>query len=97
MAKYRVKLNTGFSGVYREDEIELPDDLTEDEIEHEMTDEQHEELLKCITDSKAKVMISGYASDLYEQYLSSWNRIEIPTTARQGKKRTEVLWMNYKI
>ena len=36
MAKYRVKLNTGFSGIYHEDEIELSDNLTEDEIEREM-------------------------------------------------------------
>ena len=32
---------------------------------HEMKDEDHEELLKLILKSKAKIMISGYESDMY--------------------------------
>ncbi len=52
---------------------------------------------------KGKVILSGYGSDLYDQLLSGWTRIEFDTVARAGKKaangelpkHTEVLWMNY--
>ncbi len=36
------------------------------QYKHEMTDEDHEEILQVILRSKAKIMISGYESELYE-------------------------------
>lgn len=62
---------------------------------HEMTDEEHEELLRVITNHKAKIMISGYHSALYDKYLKDWHREEITTFAEHARPRTEVLWMNY--
>lgn len=62
---------------------------------HEMTDADHEELLHTITQSKAQIMISGYASEMYDDYLQSWSRMEFRGTAEHAGVRTEVIWMNY--
>lgn len=64
---------------------------------HEMDDEAHEELLKFITRTPAKVMLSGYSSEMYEDYLSGWKRMEFISQAQGGKRRTEVVWMNYEV
>ena len=63
---------------------------------YEMTDADHDELLKTLLQSKAKVMISGYESDMYNSYLENWNKISFNSCAEHGKPRTEVVWMNYK-
>lgn len=65
------------------------------QYKHEMDDEGHIELLKTISESKAKIIISGYASDLYETYLADWYRKKIPSCAEYGKVREEILWMNF--
>ena len=65
------------------------------QYDHEMTDEDHEELLKTIVESKAKIMISGYECDLYNRYLSEWRREQIPARTHRGAGRTENLWMNF--
>ena len=41
------------------------------QYKHEMEDIDHEALLKTILKSKSKIMISGYESDMYEDYLSN--------------------------
>lgn len=69
---------------------------TRKQYNHEMSDEDHIVLLETILQSKAKIMISGYYSDLYNEYLKDWNVMEFKATAEHGLKRTEVLWMNYK-
>ena len=63
---------------------------------HEMDDEQHIQLLKALTDSDCKIMISGYDNELYEKYLKNWNKATKNTTAECSIKRTETIWMNYK-
>ncbi len=62
---------------------------------HEMTDADHEELLRAAVESKSMVMISGYESDLYNDYLKDWNKVAFKSCAEHGKPRTETLWMNY--
>lgn len=62
---------------------------------HEMTDAEHEELLKVLLQSKAKIMISGYESRLYDEYLKGWNKATFNSCAEHGKSRKEVVWMNY--
>lgn len=62
---------------------------------HEMPDEEHEAMLKELLDSEAMVMLSGYDSEMYNEYLKDWTRVELKSCAEQGKPRTEVLWMNY--
>lgn len=64
---------------------------------YEMTEADHVELLEQVLESKAKIMISGYESDLYDKYLSKWNKVELKSCAAYHGTRTEVLWMNYEI
>ena len=40
-------------------------------------------------------MISGYDSEMYNEYLRDWNRVEIKSCAEYGRPRMEVVWMNY--
>jgi DNA adenine methylase len=68
----------------------------------EMTVEQHEELLDAITGLQGMVMISGYASELYDSRLAAWDRreFELPNNASNGKQKRrmkEVVWCNFKI
>lgn len=65
------------------------------QYKHEMSDSDHEELLKAIVSSKAKIMISGYESDLYNEYLSEWKKEHFQSCAEMGKARIETVWMNY--
>jgi DNA adenine methylase len=69
---------------------------TRKQYRHEMSDSDHVRLLETILQSNAKVMISGYQSELYDSYLKDWAKLSFNATAEHGLKRTEVLWMNYK-
>lgn len=62
---------------------------------HEMEDWEHEELLKVAVDSSAKIIISGYESEMYNDYLKGWQKASFKSCAEHGKTRTEVVWMNY--
>lgn len=70
---------------------------TSKQYKYEMTDEDHEVLLKTIINSKAKIMISGYESDMYNNYLEGWQKINFNAIAEYGSKRVETIWMNYEI
>ena len=52
-------------------------------------------MLDILLVSKSKVMVSGYASSLYDQKLSGWERVELKSQAESGRAVTEVVWMNY--
>lgn len=68
--------------------------------EHELrTDAEHEVLLEALLDCRAAVLLSGYASELYDTALSGWSRVEISSfngNASNGA-RTEVVWANREI
>lgn len=58
---------------------------------------EHRELLDALAKCKAAVMVSGYASSLYDEALDGWDRVEIKTATGQGgdrQERTEVVWCN---
>lgn len=67
---------------------------------HEMrTAAHHAELLDVLEVTKASVVLSGYANDLYDRRLAHWCRVEVPSFTGQGAARrpgarTEVLWSN---
>ncbi|MGE5328090.1 MAG: DNA adenine methylase [Deltaproteobacteria bacterium] len=61
----------------------------------EMTDQDHIELLKVLLQHSGPVMISGYDSDLYEEYLQGWRKETRISQCEFGKKAKEVIWMNY--
>lgn len=64
---------------------------------HEMTDADHEELLKILLKHPGKVLLSGYENDLYNDMLKGWNKAQKVTRAEGGRARTETLWMNYEM
>jgi DNA adenine methylase len=66
----------------------------------EMTEADHQRLLDVLCQCKGKVMLSGYACNLYDQRLSNWDRhtVGIPNHASGAKKKrrmAEVLWCNF--
>jgi DNA adenine methylase len=79
----------------------LPETRTSpDTYAHEMTADQHRAFLDVAKTCKGKVMISGYASDLYDSALAGWTRhtFKLPNNAAGGKTKremTEVLWTNF--
>ena len=54
----------------------------------------HHELLTLLSTLPTRVMLSGYASSLYDGSLRAWNRFELQTGSH-GSARTEVVWLNY--
>lgn len=59
----------------------------------ELTDEQHEELGRVLNGLQGAVIVSGYASELYEELFAGWDRLERGHHALNAADRTEVLWM----
>lgn len=62
---------------------------------HEMTDDDHEELLDALLRHKGPVIISGYDNDLYNTRLKGWNTERMEARTQVAGKATEVLWMNF--
>jgi DNA adenine methylase len=60
------------------------------------SDEEHAGLLEALLGCRAAVVLSGYASELYDGLLTTWFRREIAARASNGveQARTEVLWSN---
>lgn len=62
----------------------------------EMTDRNHKELLDILLESRAKVILSGYESRLYNDALKGWHKEAMySSTQNVQKKGKEVLWMNF--
>lgn len=68
---------------------------------HEMSYEDHEKLIDILKNIKGKVMLSGYANDLYDTLgwkTDSFDTVAHSVIGRTGEthpRRTEVVWMNY--
>ncbi|HBG3822425.1 TPA: DNA adenine methylase, partial [Clostridioides difficile] len=58
------------------------------------TEEEHEKLLKTLLKFSGYVILSGYDSDLYNEMLNGWNKMEFKACAEQGKRK-EMLWTNF--
>lgn len=61
---------------------------------HELTIEDHCELLTAIRESSAMIILSGYPHPLYDEALRGWRRIEMAARAHRNSPRVEVLWIN---
>lgn len=62
---------------------------------HEMSDDDHRRLAEQLHGVGGRVVLSGYACDLYDLELyRDWERHERPHLADGARKRTEVLWLN---
>lgn len=64
----------------------------------EMSDPgEHEDLLQTVLQCPGKVLLSTYENDMYDDYLSGWNKVTKDTVAENGLRRTEVLYANYSL
>lgn len=61
---------------------------------HEMSVEDHVELLAFLQTLRGKVVLSGYPAALYDDALEGWSRFEKAALSDGAKPRTEVLWLN---
>lgn len=83
----------------------LPATRQEGLYRYEMAVDKHVELLALLARVQGKVVLSGYASDLYDEALRGWWREVRQVTCRSNvkasgqlsdrPKREEVLWMNF--
>jgi DNA adenine methylase len=64
---------------------------------HEMTDDDHAELLDVLLDAGGYVVLSGYDTDLYKSMLKGWTTRSTQSRISAGRgsvNRTEVVWIN---
>ena len=61
---------------------------------HELSREDHSDLLKFLCGLSGMVVLSGYPDPLYDDALPSWRRIETKAFADGARERVEVLWLN---
>lgn len=64
---------------------------------HEMTDEDHAQLLTKISHVKGMVVLSGYDNELYNDSLRGWEKhstLALISASRGAGTRTETLWLS---
>lgn len=64
---------------------------------HEMTDEQHLELIECLLSLRGMVVLSGYYSNLYAKALKHWATASTGSRISAGRGtaiRKEIVWLN---
>lgn len=61
---------------------------------HELTDENHLELLSHVKSMRSMVVLSGYDHPLYSEALKGWLRRETKARAQTNAPRLEVLWLS---
>lgn len=62
--------------------------------DHELSDQDHIDLLTLLSGLPCMMMLSGYRSSMYDVALQDWHRIDYMTQTRQGMVE-ECLWMNF--
>ncbi len=69
---------------------------TAKQYKYEMTEQDHIELLEVLINHPGKIILSGYDSELYQEFLKGWYTEKRPGYAEYyGKHSEEVIWMNY--
>lgn len=75
---------------------------TTGEYHHEMTEDQHKELLECLATIKGRFLLSGYRSYMYDYHSDcfNWKRHDFQidnkaSGAKEKRKMTECVWCNY--
>lgn len=61
---------------------------------HEMSTDDHSEMLEAAKALEGHVVISGYPAALYDDSLRGWARVERAALADGARSRVEVLWLN---
>jgi DNA adenine methylase len=96
-----IKQQDGINTLYYIDPTYLHETrVSKNDYEYEMSPEQHKELLSMLCDIKGKFLLSGYHSDLYDEYAKQqgWHFKEFKVDCKVSKTRSdriEVVWMNY--
>lgn len=62
---------------------------------HEMDDAGQMEMLEQIAKSRAKIILSGYPSQMYDDHLPGWITDTTTTHTTSAEIVTERIWMNY--
>lgn len=63
---------------------------------HDYTEAQHIELLEILLGLSCRVMLSGYWSALYQDYVGHWRTLSFRVRTRSGVTVDEWVWMNYR-
>lgn len=58
-------------------------------------DVQHVELLEALLAHPGPVILSGYDTELYNDTLRGWSKLQTPARCEGGGTRMETLWLNY--
>lgn len=61
---------------------------------HELSNDDHAELLTFLRGLRGMVILSGYPCETYDAALHDWRRVERKAMADGARERTEVLWIN---
>lgn len=64
---------------------------------HELSNEDHVDLLGVLVELQGIVVLCGYATELYDEALAGWRRFETQSrisASRGTVLRTEVVWLN---
>ncbi|HVT16382.1 MAG TPA: DNA adenine methylase [Thermoanaerobaculia bacterium] len=61
---------------------------------HDLDDADHVALADLLHTLRGPVLISGYASPLYDRLYAGWHRLEQSAIANGGGKRREILWLS---
>jgi DNA adenine methylase len=61
---------------------------------HELSREDHAELLAFLQRLEGMVLLSGYPDALYDDALQGWRRVERSTFADGARPRVEVMWIS---
>ena len=62
---------------------------------HEMTEQDHVDLLNALKQHKGPVILSGYPSEMYDRELCGWSVIHRKSYNQNAEQRAEVLWCNF--
>lgn len=62
---------------------------------HEMDDAMQRDLLGLVTKSRAKIVLSGYDSPLYNQALEGWHKFTTMSQTTSAAMAEECVWLNY--
>ena len=64
---------------------------------HEMTEQDHLDLLKALKQHRGYVILSGYPSEMYDRELHGWSVIHRKSYNQNADQRTEVIWCNFEL